>query len=166
MPKSYFRAIDGPEQLQHLNAITSLRYAQQPELMLQSPCGKIFSFIQQKRSTEQHKPSSGLLSLIMKQLPNQIDDPEAEGGSANLARVKIFTSRDDSLALDVFRYGVQPPFRGEDVAEVEAADRFLSYCRDIQEGMFSLRGCYLGFLRLKRMVSGRYSDSIYSDTIV
>lgn len=45
MPGSYFRTVYEDDQLQHLNAITALQYAQQPELMLKSPDGMQFSII-------------------------------------------------------------------------------------------------------------------------
>ena len=42
----------------------------------------------------------GLLANVLSQLPKTVD-------GAELARVKIFTSLDDNLSLDIFRFGVQ-----------------------------------------------------------
>lgn len=94
MPPAYFRAINEKERLQHLNAITALVNAQQPEVMLRSPEDKVYSYI---RSGANYP---GLLANVLAQLPKSID-------GAELARVKIFTSIDDTMGLDIFRFGKQ-----------------------------------------------------------
>lgn len=94
MPPAYFRAINEKERLQHLNAITALVNAQQPEVMLRSPEDKVYSYI---RSGANYP---GLLANVIDQLPKNID-------GAELARVKIFTSLDDTLGVDIFRFGKQ-----------------------------------------------------------
>lgn len=94
MPPAYFRAINEKERLQHLNAITALVNAQQPEVMLRSPDDKVYSYI---RSGANYP---GLLANVLEQLPKNID-------GAELARVKIFTSIDDTMGLDIFRFGKQ-----------------------------------------------------------
>lgn len=45
MPAAYFRAIGQEERLQHLNAVTALVHAQQPEVMLRSSDHKVYSYI-------------------------------------------------------------------------------------------------------------------------
>ncbi len=75
MPAAYFRSISEKERLQHLNAITALVNAQQPEVMLRSPDNKVYSYIR----TGKNYP--GLLANVLSQLPKNVDGSE-------LARVK------------------------------------------------------------------------------
>ncbi|EQC28841.1 hypothetical protein SDRG_13354 [Saprolegnia diclina VS20] len=121
MPAAYFRAITKEDRLHHLNAITSLVNAQQPEILLSSPDKKVYSYI---RTGEQYP---GLLSKIIEQLPN---DPSV----GQLARVKIFSSLDDTLALDVFRFGRQEPFRNATPEEKAALSSLQAFCKEIQDG--------------------------------
>lgn len=94
MPPSYFRTISEKERLQHINAITALVNAQQPEVMLKSVDNKIYSYIR----TGANYP--GLLADVMAQLPKDVEGDQ-------LARVKIFSSLDDTMGLDIFRFGAQ-----------------------------------------------------------
>ncbi|KAF0687443.1 Aste57867_20807 [Aphanomyces stellatus] len=122
MPAAYFRAITKEDRLQHLNALTALVNAQQPEVMLSSPDNKVFSYIR----TGDLYP--GLLSDIIDQLPKD---------NGNLARVKIFSSLDDTLAVDVFRFGKQDPFLGNTPEEKEARNAIQAYVKDIQAGKYA-----------------------------
>lgn len=124
MPPAYFRAIDEDDRLQHLNAIAALVNAQHPEVLLQSPDKKVFSHIR----TGPNFP--GRLASVLDQLPMHVD-------GAELARVKIFTAVDDSLGLDVFRFGHQEPFTGNTTEEKDARDAIQSFCADIQKGKFA-----------------------------
>ncbi|GLD95977.1 hypothetical protein PINS_up004655 [Pythium insidiosum] len=124
MPPSYFRAIGEKERLQHLNAITALVNAQQPEVMLRSPDDRVYSYI---RSGSNYP---GLLANVLAQLPKHVDGKE-------LARVKIFQSLDDTLALDVFRFGHQQPFTGKDAEEKSALDSIQAFMADLQAGKFA-----------------------------
>ncbi|OQR80679.1 NAD-specific glutamate dehydrogenase, partial [Thraustotheca clavata] len=123
MPAAYFRAITKEDRLEHLNAITSLVNAQQPEILLSSPDKKVYSYI---RTGEQYP---GLLSKIIEQLPN-------DSSIGQLARVKIFSSLDDTLALDVFRFGRQEPFRNATPEEKQALESLQEFCNDIQQGKY------------------------------
>lgn len=123
MPQSYFRAVQEDERLLHLNAIAALQHAQQPELMLKSPDKKVLSFIR----TSADAP--GILAKILESLPIHVDGNP-------LARVKIFSALDDSLQLDVFRYGQQDQFLGESDEEKAAEARLLAYIAEIQSGEF------------------------------
>lgn len=123
MPPAYFRAINEKERLQHLNAITALVNAQQPEVMLRSPDDKVYSYI---RSGANYP---GLLANVLEQLPKNID-------GAELARVKIFTSIDDTMGLDIFRFGKQEPFKGQTPEEKQARDTIQSFMADLQAGKF------------------------------
>ncbi|RLO13646.1 hypothetical protein DYB28_006571 [Aphanomyces astaci] len=122
MPAAYFRAITKEDRLQHLNELTALVNAQQPEVLLSSPDKKVYSYIR----TGDLYP--GLLSDIMDQLPKD---------QGELARVKIFSSLDDSLAVDVFRFGRQEPFRGDTPEEKTARDTIQAYVSDIQAGKYA-----------------------------
>ncbi|KAG9400911.1 hypothetical protein AC1031_009632 [Aphanomyces cochlioides] len=122
MPAAYFRAITQEDRLQHLNALTALVNAQQPEVMLSSPDKKVYSYI---RTGELYP---GLLSDVMDQLPTD---------NGNLARVKIFSSLDETLAVDVFRFGRQEPFLGNTPEEKEARDTLQAYIADIQAGKYA-----------------------------
>jgi len=123
MPPAYFRAINEKERLQHLNAITALVNAQQPEVMLRSPDDKVFSYI---RSGANYP---GLLANVLEQLPKDID-------GAALARVKIFTSIDDTLGIDIFRFGKQEAFKASTADEKRARDSIQAFIADIQSGKY------------------------------
>ncbi|RLN59394.1 hypothetical protein BBJ29_008502 [Phytophthora kernoviae] len=129
MPPSYFRAIDEKDRLQHLNAITALVNAQQPEVMIRSPDHAIFSHFRSGANFP------GRLANVLEQLPQTVD-----GGS--LARVKIFTALDDSLGLDIFRFGQQEPFLGKTAGEIEARDTIQKFCAEIQTGKYAGNTCY------------------------
>ncbi|KAF1775762.1 NAD-glutamate dehydrogenase [Phytophthora cactorum] len=96
MPPSYFRSIQEEDRLQHLNAITALVGAEQPE--------------------------------------------EVDG--ATLARVKIFTALDDSLGLDIFRFGQQQPFLNKTEEEKLARATIQQFCADIQAGKYAGNDSY------------------------
>ncbi|TMW67939.1 hypothetical protein Poli38472_007611 [Pythium oligandrum] len=123
MPAAYFRAINEKERLQHLNAITALVNAQQPEVMLRSSDNKVYSYI---RSGANYP---GLLANVIAQLPKSVDGGE-------LARVKIFTSMDDTLGVDIFRFGYQEPFTGKTEAEKSARDSVQKFMADLQAGKY------------------------------
>ncbi|DAZ94639.1 TPA: hypothetical protein N0F65_010726 [Lagenidium giganteum] len=129
MPAAYFRAIGESERLQHLNAITALIHAQQPEVMLRSSDNKVFSYI---RSGANYP---GLLANVMAHLPKNVDGGE-------LARVKIFTSLDDTLGLDIFRFGFQEPFKGVNAEEKSARDNIQKFVADIQAGKYKGKDGY------------------------
>lgn len=122
MPGSYFRSVYEEDRLVHLNAIAALQHAQQPELLLKSPDGKVFSYI----STGSDTP--GALAEVIKSIP-QVD-------GHSLSRVKIFHALDDTLALNVFRFGEQAPFTGATPEEAAAEHRLLAYFADLQSGKF------------------------------
>merc|ERR1719215_1414906 len=67
MPAAYFRAVSENERLQHLNAITSLRNACQPELMLNSEDGKEYSYIREGEM------GPGELAKILTSLADEVD---------------------------------------------------------------------------------------------
>lgn len=124
MPAAYFRAIGESERLTHLNAITALVNAQQPEVMLRSPDNKVYSYI---RSGANYP---GLLANVLDQLPKSVDGGE-------LARVKLFTSLDDTLGLDVFRFGAQEPFTGKTESDKEALAEIQEFMANLQAGKFA-----------------------------
>ncbi|RLN91750.1 hypothetical protein BBJ28_00018869, partial [Nothophytophthora sp. Chile5] len=129
MPPAYFRSIDEEDRLQHLNAITALVNAQQPEVMLRSPDHAVFSHFRSGANFP------GRLANVLDQLPLTVD-------GATLARVKIFTALDDSLGLDIFRFGQQEPFMGATEEERSARDSIQQFCADIQSGKFAGQACY------------------------
>ncbi|UIZ21305.1 hypothetical protein KXD40_001076 [Peronospora effusa] len=124
MPPSYFRSIHEEDRLQHLNAITALVGAEQPEVMLRSPDEKIFSHFRSGANFP------GRLANVLEQLPQTVD-------GAPLARVKIFTALDDSLGLDIFRYGQQEPFLNKTDGEKQARAKIQQFCADIQAGKYA-----------------------------
>ncbi|KAI9918665.1 hypothetical protein PsorP6_011806 [Peronosclerospora sorghi] len=119
MPPAYFRSIQEEDRLQHLNAITALVNAQQPEVMLRSPDHRVFSHFRSGANFP------GRLANVLEQLPQTVD-------GATLARVKIFTALDDSLGLDIFRFGQQEPFRNQTTEEKRARDTIQQFCAEIQ----------------------------------
>ncbi|KAG6946360.1 hypothetical protein JG688_00016093 [Phytophthora aleatoria] len=121
MPPSYFRSIDEEDRLQHLNAITALVNAQQPEVMLRSTDHRVFSHFRSGANFP------GRLANVLEQLPQTVD-------GATLARVKIFTSMDDSLGLDIFRFGQQEPFLNKTEDEQLARANIQRFCVEIQAG--------------------------------
>ncbi|POM61881.1 NAD-specific glutamate dehydrogenase, partial [Phytophthora palmivora] len=129
MPPSYFRSIDEEDRVQHLNAITALMGAQQPEVMLRSEDHRVFSHF---RSGANYP---GRLANVLDQLPQTVDN-------ATLARVKIFTSLDDSLGLDIFRFGQQEPFLNQTEGEKTARSSIQHFCGEIQSGKYAGNPCY------------------------
>ncbi|KAI9981659.1 hypothetical protein PInf_009415 [Phytophthora infestans] len=121
MPPSYFRSIEEDDRLQHLNAITALVNAQQPEVMLRSTDHRVFSHFRSGANFP------GRLANVLDQLPQTVD-------GATLARVKIFTSLDDSLGLDIFRFGQQEPFLNKTEDEQLARASIQQFCAGIQAG--------------------------------
>ncbi|KAE8907792.1 hypothetical protein PF003_g8239 [Phytophthora fragariae] len=105
MPPSYFRSVHEEDRVQHLNAITALLGAEQPELS------------------------------AVRELPQTVD-------GATLARVKIFTALDDSLGLDIFRFGQQEPFLNKTEDEKQARASIQQFCADIQAGKYAGNACY------------------------
>ncbi|KAG7399981.1 hypothetical protein PHYBOEH_007322 [Phytophthora boehmeriae] len=124
MPPAYFRSIDEEDRLQHLNAITALVNAQQPEVMIRSLDHAVFSHF---RSGANYP---GRLANVLHQLPTTVD-------GATLARVKIFTALDDSLGLDIFRFGQQEPFLNKTPEEQDARNNILKFCAEIQSGKYA-----------------------------
>uniref|UniRef100_M4BDQ0 Glutamate/phenylalanine/leucine/valine/L-tryptophan dehydrogenase C-terminal domain-containing protein n=1 Tax=Hyaloperonospora arabidopsidis (strain Emoy2) TaxID=559515 RepID=M4BDQ0_HYAAE len=124
MPPSYFRSIEEEDRLQHLNAITALIGAEQPEVLLRSPDHKVFSHFRSGANFP------GRLANVLEQLPQTVD-------GATLARVKIFTALDDSLGLDIFRFGQQERFLNQSEDEKHARDNILKFCADIQAGKYA-----------------------------
>ncbi|CAH0517460.1 unnamed protein product [Peronospora belbahrii] len=123
MPPSYFRSIHETDRLQHLNAITALLGAEQPEVLLRSPDQKVFSHFRSGANFP------GRLANVLEQLPQTVD-------GAPLARVKIFTALDDSLGLDIFQFGQQEPFLNKTKGEKEARNKIQEFCADIQAGKY------------------------------
>ncbi|KAH7477137.1 hypothetical protein PRIC1_001157 [Phytophthora ramorum] len=124
MPPSYFRSIQEEDRLQHLNAITALVNAQQPEVLLRSPDQTVFSHFRSGANFP------GSLANVLDQLPQTVD-------GATLARVKIFTALDDSLGLDIFRFGQQQPFQNKTEDEKRARASIQQFCADIQAGKYA-----------------------------
>jgi glutamate dehydrogenase len=129
MPPSYFRSINEDDRMQHLNAITALVGAQQPEVLLRSPDHKVFSHFRSGANFP------GSLATVLDQLPLTVD-------GATLARVKIFTALDDSLGLDIFRFGQQEPFLNQTEDEKQARASIQQFCADIQAGKYAGNECY------------------------
>ncbi|KAL3672072.1 hypothetical protein V7S43_002736 [Phytophthora oleae] len=129
MPPSYFRSIAEEDRLQHLNAITALVGAEQPEVLLRSPDHKIFSHFRSGANFP------GRLANVLNQLPQTVD-------GTTLARVKIFTALDDSLGLDIFRFGQQEPFLNKSEDEKLARATIQQFCADIQAGKYAGNACY------------------------
>jgi glutamate dehydrogenase len=129
MPPAYFRSIHEEERVQHLNAITALVGAQQPEVMLRSPDHRVFSHF----NSGANYP--GRLANVLDQLPQTVD-------GATLARVKIFTALDDSLGLDIFRFGQQQPFLNKTEEEKMARANIQRFCAEIQAGKYKGNKCY------------------------
>nr|CCA24867.1 Glu/Leu/Phe/Val dehydrogenase putative [Albugo laibachii Nc14]CCA24951.1 NADspecific glutamate dehydrogenase putative [Albugo laibachii Nc14] len=130
MPAAYFRAIGQEERLQHLNAVTALVHAEQPEVMLRSADHKVYSYIR----TGANHPK--VLPNVLAQLPKSIK------GGAELARVKIFTSLDDTMGLEIFRYGFQEPFTATTDQEKSAYASIQEFCAKIQSGAFKGKEYY------------------------
>lgn len=124
MPAAYFRAVDEQDRLQHLSAVAALVNAQHPEVMLHSEDQKVFSHIRSGANFP------GRLANVLDQLPIHVD-------GAELARVKIFTAHDDSLGLDVFRFGRQAPFTGATPEERAARDDIQRFVADLQAGKYA-----------------------------
>ncbi|TDH66115.1 uncharacterized protein CCR75_001397 [Bremia lactucae] len=124
MPPSYFRSIHEADRLQHLNAITALVNAQQPEVMLRSSNHRVFSHFRSGKNFP------GRLANVLEQLPQTVNN-------ATLARVKIFTAIDDSLGLDIFRFGQQAPFRNATPDEKLARDKIQDFCAAIQANEYA-----------------------------
>lgn len=129
MPPAYFRSIHEEDRLQHLNAITALVNAQQPEVMIRSPDEAVFSHFRSGANFP------GRLANVLDQLPQTVD-------GATLARVKIFTALDDSLGLDIFRFGQQEPFLNKTPEEQQARDSIQQFCAEIQAGKYKDNSCY------------------------
>ncbi|OWZ23165.1 NAD-specific glutamate dehydrogenase [Phytophthora megakarya] len=129
MPPSYFRSIHEEDRLQHLNAITALLGAEQPEVLLRSPDQKVFSHFRSGANFP------GRLANVLEQLPQTVD-------GATLARVKIFTALDDSLGLDIFRFGQQELFQNKTEDEKRARASIQQFCADIQTGKYADNECY------------------------
>ncbi|EGZ10852.1 hypothetical protein PHYSODRAFT_548626 [Phytophthora sojae] len=124
MPPAYFRSIHEEDRVQHLNAITALVGAQQPEVMLRSGDQKVFSHFRSGANFP------GRLANVLEQLPQTVD-------GATLARVKIFTAMDDSLGLDIFRFGQQEPFLNQTEDEKLARATIQRFCAEIQAGKYA-----------------------------
>ncbi|KAI9997640.1 hypothetical protein PInf_001571 [Phytophthora infestans] len=124
MPPSYFRSIHEEDRMQHLNAITALVGAEQPEVLLRSTDQKVFSHFRSGANFP------GRLANVLDQLPQTVD-------GAPLARVKIFTALDDSLGLDIFRFGQQQPFLNKTEEEKAARATIQQFCADIQSGKYT-----------------------------
>ncbi|KAE9315093.1 hypothetical protein PF008_g19324 [Phytophthora fragariae] len=124
MPPSYFRSIHEEDRVQHLNAITALVGAQQPEVLLRSVDHKVFSHFRSGANFP------GRLANVLEQLPQTVD-------GATLARVKIFTALDDSLGLDIFRFGQQEPFLNQTEDEKLARASIQRFCAEIQAGKYA-----------------------------
>ncbi|RAW43304.1 hypothetical protein PC110_g479 [Phytophthora cactorum] len=129
MPPSYFRSIQEEDRLQHLNAITALVGAEQPEVLLRSTDQKVFSHFRSGANFP------GRLANVLDQLPQEVD-------GATLARVKIFTALDDSLGLDIFRFGQQQPFLNKTEEEKLARATIQQFCADIQAGKYAGNDSY------------------------
>ncbi|KAH7468562.1 NAD-specific glutamate dehydrogenase [Phytophthora ramorum] len=129
MPPAYFRSIHEEDRVQHLNAITALVGAEQPEILLRSPDARVFSHFRSGANFP------GRLANVLEQLPLTVDD-------ATLARVKIFTALDDSLGLDIFRFGQQEPFLNKTEDEKIARASIQRFCADIQAGKHAGDACY------------------------
>ncbi|KAE9044954.1 hypothetical protein PR001_g1434 [Phytophthora rubi] len=129
MPPSYFRSVHEEDRVQHLNAITALLGAEQPEVLLRSPDQTIFSHFRSGANFP------GRLANVLDQLPQTVD-------GATLARVKIFTALDDSLGLDIFRFGQQEPFLNKTEDEKQARASIQQFCADIQAGKYAGNACY------------------------
>ncbi|KAK1946548.1 NAD-specific glutamate dehydrogenase [Phytophthora citrophthora] len=129
MPPSYFRSIGEEDRVQHLNAITALVGAEQPEVMLRSLDHKVFSHFRSGANFP------GRLANVLDQLPQTVD-------GATLARVKIFTALDDSLGLDIFRFGQQEPFLNQTEDEKLARVSIQRFCAEIQSGKYAGNKCY------------------------
>ncbi|CAI5728485.1 unnamed protein product [Peronospora effusa] len=124
MPPSYFRSIHEEDRLQHLNAITALVNAQQPAVLLRSLDHRVFSHFRSGANFP------GRLANVLDQLPQSVD-------GTTLARVKIFTARDDSLGLDIFRFGQQEPFLNKTEDEKQARSTIQTFCAEIQAGKYA-----------------------------
>ncbi|GMF48500.1 unnamed protein product [Phytophthora fragariaefolia] len=129
MPPAYFRSIHEEDRIQHLNAITALVGAQQPEVMLRSVDHRVFSHFRSGANFP------GRLANVLEQLPLTVD-------GATLARVKIFTALDDSLGLDIFRFGQQEPFLNQTEDEKLARASIQRFCAEIQAGKYAGDKCY------------------------
>lgn len=129
MPPSYFRSIHEEDRLQHLNAITALMNAQQPEVMLRSTDRRVYSHFRSGANFP------GRLAEVLEQLPQTVD-------GATLARVKIFTALDDSLGLDIFRFGQQEPFLNQSPDEKAARANIQRFCAELQSGKYATDASY------------------------
>lgn len=123
MPAAYFRQVPEAVRVQHLRAICALQDAggMNTNIILksESPDGRReMTFIRSGNYT-------GQLREMIKQLPRDFGP---------LCRVKVFTSVDQSLVLNIFSAGSE----ADDAQEASAEDReaILRYAADLQAGKY------------------------------
>lgn len=125
LPASYFRQVPKSFQQDHLRAISAVKDANMDmHLNLQShlPDGRqVFTFI--RPGTE-----PGLLLSMIKELPH------AEEDDVPLSRIHVFSTRDETMSLNMFVYG-HDDHGNESNVELVGAD-ILSYAQDLQLGRF------------------------------
>lgn len=115
MPDSYFRDTDEPTVVAHLSAVVAARISgASPRMLLRDEERETWTFIQQRSYR-------GLLSGLIAQLPSD----------RTLASAKVHTAGDDSLILDVFRFGTEPRFDPEDPHLRSKLEETLAYARGL-----------------------------------
>lgn len=127
MPASYFRQVPESFRQDHLRAISAIKDANMDlHLNLKSrlPDGRqVYTFI--RPGTE-----PGLLLSMIKDLPHREED------DVPLSRIHVFSTRDETMSLNMFVYGHDDD-RGASSENVELAGAdILSYAQDLQLGRF------------------------------
>jgi glutamate dehydrogenase len=159
MPSSYFNLVDGEQRMLHIRALTALRDSGiPPELVLHHPESGKITFIQPAPGAalvadsalgsswaepgssegafggagdsvppaERGNATSTLLKNLMAVSKNKNPGP--------LSKINLFTSTDNTLMLNVFKFGGMGRYTGGGEGEAEAAAELEEYCARIMAG--------------------------------
>lgn len=119
MPESYFRDTDERTVVAHLAAVVAARISgASPRILLRDEERETWTFIQERSYR-------GVLSSLLAQLPS----------GRPLASAKVHTAADDSLILDVFRFGDALRFEPGDPALSAKLEETLAYARGLGDDL-------------------------------
>jgi len=127
MPESYFRQVSLDTRMSHMKAISAVKDANMDlHLNLQTTLpngGQMFTFVRPGTN-------SGRLLDLIQHLPWNHN----QEGYLALSRVKVFTSKDESMSISMFIYG-EEGIQDEPVGVVRGAgSKILDYAMKIQRG--------------------------------
>eukprot|EP00596_Hydrurales_sp_CCMP1899_P000433 CAMPEP_0119043108 /NCGR_PEP_ID=MMETSP1177-20130426/17647_1 /TAXON_ID=2985 /ORGANISM="Ochromonas sp, Strain CCMP1899" /LENGTH=989 /DNA_ID=CAMNT_0007010475 /DNA_START=132 /DNA_END=3098 /DNA_ORIENTATION=- len=124
MPMAYFNQISEERRKQHLQAVIAIRDLQQLNLSL-----KLESKGEEGSSEVTFINSQTKTGNLYSQIKN-LSVPEG----SNLARVRVYSALDNSLALNVFSF--ESSTKGKQVATLEDAEPILEYIKNLKAGQY------------------------------